>query len=66
MVLMQQGWKPLCEFLGVPEPDMDFPHSNDTEFQKKMHRRVKQVSYAVVYGIPLAASCIAGYFYLRK
>jgi hypothetical protein len=24
-----EGWKPLCEFLGVPEPDEPFPHVND-------------------------------------
>jgi hypothetical protein len=23
-----QGWKPLCEFLGVPVPDTPFPHAN--------------------------------------
>lgn len=24
------GWEPLCEFLGVPIPDMPYPRSNDT------------------------------------
>ena len=65
VILIKQGWKPLCEFLGVPEPDMEFPHSNDTEFQKRIHRLMKGVSYAVVYGIPVIASCIAGYLYFR-
>ena len=23
-----EGWEPLCRFLGVPEPDEDFPHVN--------------------------------------
>ena len=23
-----EGWKPLCEFLGVPVPDAPFPHKN--------------------------------------
>lgn len=23
-----EGWSPLCEFLGVPIPESDFPHSN--------------------------------------
>ena len=27
---VKQGWKPLCEFLGVPEPDIPFPRVNDT------------------------------------
>jgi len=25
-----QGWEPLCEFLGVPEPDGPVPRVNDT------------------------------------
>ena len=26
-----QGWAPLCRFLGVPVPDMPYPHSNSTD-----------------------------------
>lgn len=26
---VEQGWAPLCEFLGVPVPDEPFPHTND-------------------------------------
>lgn len=25
------GWEPLCEFLNVPVPDVDYPHTNTTE-----------------------------------
>lgn len=25
------GWEPLCEFLGVPVPQQDYPHVNSTE-----------------------------------
>jgi hypothetical protein len=25
------GWEPLCSMLGVPVPDLDFPHVNSTE-----------------------------------
>lgn len=29
------GWDPLCDFLGVPVPDMAYPHTNATiDFQK--------------------------------
>ncbi|WP_218009256.1 sulfotransferase family protein [Herbidospora cretacea] len=32
----RQGWEPLCRFLGVPIPDVPFPHVNDrTEFARK-------------------------------
>lgn len=26
-----QGWEPLCAFLGVPVPDEEFPHTNTTK-----------------------------------
>lgn len=26
---VEQGWTPLCEFLGVPVPDAPFPHANE-------------------------------------
>lgn len=26
---VKEGWEPLCEFLGVPIPDVPFPHIND-------------------------------------
>jgi hypothetical protein len=25
------GWEPICEALGLPVPDVDFPHTNTTE-----------------------------------
>jgi hypothetical protein len=28
------GWEPLCRFLGVPVPDEDFPHLNDTAWYR--------------------------------
>lgn len=28
---VDEGWAPLCEFLGVPEPDTAFPRANDRE-----------------------------------
>jgi len=27
----KQGWQPLCDFLGVPEPENDYPRINTTE-----------------------------------
>jgi len=32
-----QGWKPLCEFLGVPVPNVPFPRSNNREAMKRRH-----------------------------
>lgn len=34
---VKEGWSPLCRFLGVPEPDIAFPKSNDAaEFTDNM------------------------------
>jgi hypothetical protein len=34
-----EGWQPLCEFLGVPVPDVPFPRLNDTAaFTERIHR----------------------------
>ena len=36
----KDGWEPLCKFLGVSVPDVDFPKGNATEdFQQTMMRR---------------------------
>jgi len=28
------GWEPICRFLGVPVPDAEFPHLNDTAWYR--------------------------------
>jgi hypothetical protein len=33
---IQEGWGPICEFLGVEAPADDFPHLNDAESFRKM------------------------------
>ena len=33
---VDQGWQPLCDFLGVAVPDQDFPRVNDTAQIKRM------------------------------
>lgn len=36
----KQGWAPLCEFLGVPTPDSDYPRTNTTdEFLSRVKSR---------------------------
>jgi predicted naringenin-chalcone synthase len=37
---VEDGWEPLCEFLGVDVPDVPFPHLNDRrEFRAHFERR---------------------------
>ena len=36
---VRKGWGPLCEFLGVPEPDEPLPHENDTATFNRRQRK---------------------------
>jgi hypothetical protein len=35
----KQGWKPLCDFLEVPIPDVPFPHVYDTKVYNAMMKK---------------------------
>jgi len=53
---VQQGWEPLCAFLGVPVPAEPFPHLNDgAEFERRIRQRLAPAVAAVVAGAALAA-----------
>ena len=41
---VKAGWEPLCEFLGVEEPDEPFPRLNDTAEMRRRIRGVKALS----------------------
>jgi hypothetical protein len=49
-----QGWEPLCRFLGVPVPDSKFPNVNDRTAIKKTVREITRGAY-VILGLGLAA-----------
>jgi len=34
---VRDGWQPLCDFLGLPIPEGDFPHVNDRKMTKRMY-----------------------------
>jgi len=44
---VSEGWEPLCRFLGVPQPDFPFPHTNDTQVQQGRLRSLKSMSYTL-------------------
>ena len=58
---IEEGWGPLCEFLGVEEPDKPFPHLNDTHTARKVIRR--RITFAL--GVPIAGVSLAGLALLR-
>lgn len=42
---VKDGWKPLCEFLGVEIPNVPFPHVNDSDsIQGKLQEEINKVS----------------------
>jgi len=53
---VKEGWAPLCEFLGVPEPDEPFPHLNDAAEMRRGIRVLRALSVAV----PVALGLLAG------
>lgn len=45
---VKQGWKPLCDFLEVPEPQEPFPRINETaQFQTRMKSSSQQAMHRV-------------------
>ena len=61
---VKEGWEPLCEFLGVPEPEEPFPYLNDAA---QMRRGIKALRtlVAVMPGA-LALSVVAALVLLRR
>ena len=53
---VKQGWGPLCEFLGVEEPDNLFPHVNDTAEIQRLILMLRLFSVA----IPTAVALLVG------
>lgn len=44
---VKQGWKPLCDFLGVPIPDKPFPHINERRSFTRLIRLLKVLNWLV-------------------
>jgi Sulfotransferase domain len=57
---VKAGWGPLCEFLGVEEPDEPFPRTNDTAEMRRSIRGVKAISIAVPVSLTLLVGAALG------
>jgi hypothetical protein len=55
---VREGWYPLCEFLGVEEPDTPFPHVNDTAEMRRRIRAVRALSVAVPAALTLLGAAL--------
>jgi hypothetical protein len=65
---LNDGWEPLCKFLGVPAPDVPFPQANDAktadEYATKVLLKVLQVWLGILGGI--GATAYAGIWPWRR
>ncbi len=57
---VDQGWKPLCDFLGVPEPSSEFPNVNDRSAVKQTISKMTRSAYVI---LAVAALAISGLIY---
>lgn len=60
---VEEGWQPLCEFLGVPVPSTPFPRVNDTEHFQQITRRVGMISWAVLALPWIVAAALAAWWF---
>ena len=53
-----QGWGPLCKFLGVEEPKEPFPNLNDRASFEKILNSVRFGAYLILAGYAAAAAAV--------
>ncbi len=55
----KEGWAPLCQFLGVPVPEgVEYPRANDTAEFRGTVKKVRALSYAILFGVPIIAAVL--------
>jgi hypothetical protein len=52
---VSEGWGPLCEFLGVPEPEEPFPHLNEAARLRIATKVVRALATVLPVALPLSA-----------
>jgi hypothetical protein len=55
---VDQGWMPLCAFLGVPTPNTKFPNVNDRGEIKKIIHGITKGAYVILGAVAVAAAAI--------
>jgi hypothetical protein len=57
---VSEGWKPLCDFIGVPVPEAPFPRVNDRAQFKQIIKGLTRGAYII---LALAAAVVAAAIY---
>ncbi len=60
----KEGYRPICEFLGLPVPDEPYPRINDTASIQAGMRETVRRCYGIVFGVP-ALLGVAAYFLMQ-
>lgn len=55
---VDQGWEPLCRFLGVPVPDQPFPNVNDRAQMKEVVGKITRGAYVILAGGVIVAAAL--------
>ena len=55
---VDQGWAPLCAFLGVPRPETEFPNLNDRAQIKKAIHGIINGAYITLAGYAAVAALL--------
>ncbi|MEZ4619893.1 MAG: sulfotransferase [Caldilineaceae bacterium] len=61
---VQEGWEPLCTFLGVPVPDEPFPHMNKRGDTQKFAQRMVTGQLLQRVGVPILLLLVVVVAYL--
>ncbi|KAK5989201.1 hypothetical protein PT974_10701 [Cladobotryum mycophilum] len=54
------GWEPLCEFLGKPVPDVEYPRTNDKEWLRSRGESLRRDTYIKASKLLLSWAVSAG------
>lgn len=55
---VDQGWKPLCDFLELPVPSTPFPKVNDRDKFRRLIRLIDSGAYAILAVLAIAAIAV--------
>ena len=55
---VDQGWEPLCKFLGVAVPNTPFPNVNDRAEIKKTIADITKGAYVILGGLAIVAAAL--------
>merc|ERR1719373_413427 len=59
---VKDGWDPLCQFLGVPVPETQFPNVNDTAEIQQRISKMKRFCW-ICWGLGAAMSAMTGFYF---